>query len=292
MTIRSSAVLPFLQLLSLCVALLLSPVPGLYSDTALPDIATLVFLIGGLPHGAFDIHRVANRARLGRVQLATFLAVYVAMVVLALLLWRMAPSFVLALFLVTAIVHFSEDWPEIKEPLFRIALGFAPICAIGVAHPTEVDAIFSAMAGPVTADVITKIFVLVAPVTLLVSVVGLGVAARDIDWSRPVLFALLIGSLFVLPPLVGFAVFFCLFHTPRHFGAIQSELSGWTAKQFALVAFGISALAVALGVLLSPMALVGGIATAAAGFQLLAAVALPHQSVGLFEKLLSRQTRA
>ncbi len=292
MTFRSSAVLPFLQFVILFVALLLAAVPGLYSDTALPVIATLLFLIGGLPHGAFDIHRVANRARLGHGRLAIFLTIYVAMVVLALLLWRMAPSFVLILFLMTAIVHFAEDWPEIKEPLFRIALGFAPICAIGVAHPTEVEAIFSAMAGPMTADVITKSFVLFAPVTLLISIVGLGVAARGLDWSRSVLFALLIGSLFLLPPLVGFAVFFCLFHTPRHFGAIQNELSGWTVKQFALVAVGISALAVALGVLLAPMALIGGIATAAAGFQLLAAVALPHQSVGLFEKLLSRQTRA
>lgn len=292
MTFRSSAVLPFLQFVILFVALLLAAVPGLYSDTALPVIATLLFLIGGLPHGAFDIHRVANRARLGHGRLAIFLTIYVAMVVLALLLWRMAPSFVLILFLMTAIVHFAEDWPEIKEPLFRIALGFAPICAIGVAHPTEVEAIFSAMAGPMTADVITKSFVLFAPVTLLISIVGLGVAARGLDWSRSVLFALLIGSLFLLPPLVGFAVFFCLFHTPRHFGAIQNELSGWTVKQFALVAVGVSALAVALGVLLAPMALIGGIATAAAGFQLLAAVALPHQSVGLFEKLLSRQTRA
>ncbi len=291
MIIRSSAALPFVQLVSLCAALLMMIVPGLYSDDALPVIATLVFLVGGLPHGAFDIHRVAERARLSGARLATFLAIYVAMVVLALVLWRVAPAFILALFLITAIVHFAEDWPEIKEPLFRIALGFAPICAIGVAHPAEVEAIFSAMAGPVTADVITKSFVLFAPVTLLISVVGLGIAARDLDWTRPALFALLIGSLFVLPPLVGFAVFFCFFHTPRHFGAIQDELADWSIRQFAVVAFGISALAIALGVLLAPMAVAGGIATAAAGFQLLAAVALPHQSAGLFEKLLSRQAR-
>ncbi len=254
-------------------------------------VATVVFLAGGLPHGAFDIHRVMERAQLGRRSLVAFVALYVAILIFALVCWRIAPQVILPVFLLTAIVHFAEDWPEVEEPLFRAALGFAPLCAIGVGHPDTVASIFAAMSSEAAGLAVSRGFLLLAPVTILIAAVGLAVTARTINWHRPALFAGLIAALFVLPPLIGFALFFCAFHTPRHMIGIRRELSSHAPLRMVLIGAGLSGLAVLIGLAFVPQLLSGGVLSAAAGFQLLAALALPHQNAGWMERVLRRKKR-
>lgn len=242
-------------------------------------ITTLTFLLGGLPHGAFDIHLAARSARLGRARLALFTAMYVGLFALMLIGWAVLPSLTLVLFLLSAAVHFGADWPETDEPLFRIALGFAPICAIGVGHLSDVEALFAAMASPTTAVGVAALIVLVAPITLLVAAIALLVIARRSEGHRSVIFAALLASLFVLPPLIGFALFFCAFHTPQHLIALRAELSDWEKPRLIAVGGGVTCLALVIGTLALPLITSGGILTAASGFQLLAALAAPHQSM-------------
>ncbi len=264
-------------------------IPGWAASSALPVLATVIFLAGGLPHGAFDIHRVMERAQLGRRSLAVFVALYVAILLIALLAWRIAPQVILPVFLLTAIIHFAEDWPEVEEPLYRVALGFAPLCAIGVGHPEVVASIFAAMSSDAAGIAVSRGFLLLAPVTILVAAVGLAVTARTFGWHRPALFAGLIAVLFVLPPMVGFALFFCAFHTPRHIIGIRRELSHHGPLRLVLIGAGLSGLAVLIGLAFVPQLLSGGVFSAAAGFQLLAALALPHQNAGWMERMLDRR---
>lgn len=290
-SLASAAALPWLQAAALASALLFVSIPGWAASPALPVVATVVFLLGGLPHGAFDIHRVAERAQVGRRSLMMFVALYVAILIVALIGWRIAPQLILPVFLLTAIVHFSEDWPEVEEPLYRAALGFSPLCAIGVGHPDTVASIFSAMSSETAGLAVSRGFLLLAPVTLLVAAVGLAVTARTFNWHRPALFAGLIAVLFVLPPLIGFALFFCAFHTPRHMVGIRRELADHAPLRLLLIGAGLSGLAVLIGLMFVPRLLSGGVLSAAAAFQLLAALALPHQNAGWMERVLARRSR-
>ena len=90
-------------------------------------------------------------------------------------------------------------------------------------------------------------------------------------------FLLLLPGLALLPPLLGFLLFFCFYHTPRHMVDIRRSLEWIPSRTFVASGLAITLLALLLGAMLLPALLQGGVATAAGGFQLLAALAVPHQ---------------
>jgi Brp/Blh family beta-carotene 15,15'-monooxygenase len=276
------------EIAAIVLALALSSAAGAINSGAAAVIATLAFLVGGLPHGAFDIHLAARQAGVSRGRLIGFAAIYVALFAIMLAGWRYAPTITLPIFLITAIVHFSADWPETDEPIFRAALGFAPLCAIGIGHLDQVEAIFAAMSTPALALWATRTFILVAPVTLLIAGVALAVIAQRGAWQRPAVFAALLASLVVLPALIGFALFFCVFHTPRHLTEICCQLAHWPTARLIVVGAGMTGLALLLGGLALPPILAGGLMTAATGFQVLAALAMPHQCMEWILRSLGR----
>lgn len=276
------------ELGAIVLAFALSSAAGASDSGNVAVIATLAFLVGGLPHGAFDIHLAARQAGVSRARLIAFAAIYIALFAIMLAGWQLAPAITLPIFLVTAILHFSADWPETDEPIFRLALGCAPLCAIGIGHLGEVEAIFAAMATPDIALWATRIFILVAPVTLLIAAVALAVMANRGAWQRPVLFAALLASLAALPALIGFALFFCGFHTPRHLTEIRSQLAHWDKTRLIVVGAGMTGLALLLGGLALPVIIAGGLMTAATGFQVLAALAMPHQCMELILRRFGR----
>lgn len=274
-----------MQMIAVAAALAIGAVAQFLDYGHLQIAASFVFLLAGLPHGAFDIHLAARRANLGLVSLALFTALYLGLFAVMIAGWYFLPALTLAIFLATAVVHFSEDWSELKEALFRLALGFAPLCAIGIGHLDEVETIFAAMTSEATAGAIISAFVLIAPITLLIAGTALYVLTKDGNGPRSLAFALMLGSLFVVPPLIGFALFFCAFHTPRHLLAIRHDLSDWSIGLILAIGAVLTLLALLLGAVLLPYAFSGGFLSVATAFQLLAALAMPHQSVGLCLKL-------
>ncbi len=282
---RSAAGFPVVQMIAVGAALTAGAAAPFLDYGLLQIAASLVFLLGGLPHGAFDIHLAARRANLGRASLGLFTALYLGLFAAMIAGWYVAPALTLAVFLATAIVHFSEDWSELPEPLFRLALGFAPLCAIGIGHLDEVETIFAAMTGEAAARGFIGVFVLVAPITLLIAATALFVLVKDGDRQRSFAFAALLGTLFMVPPLIGFALFFCAFHTPRHLAAIRGDLADWPWGLMLGIGGALTLLALLLGAVLLPYAFSGGVPSVATAFQLLAALAMPHQSVGLCLRL-------
>lgn len=238
--------------------------------------ATIVFIGGGLPHGAYDIALLRRSVALGRSGIALAVGGYAAVALLMVLLWMTLPLVALVLFLAVASVHFGEDWQMLGEPLLRVAAGAAVIAAATIGHPAEVSALFVAMSDP-RAAVIAQIITAAAPVALLVTAVGIAAAWRDGSGQWAAAMALCFALLLVLPPVAGFALFFVFLHSPRHLAQTRAVLRDMTLERW-----------LGTGALLSGLAILGwwGVRSlapssfapifVAQAFQLLASVAVPH----------------
>lgn len=238
--------------------------------------AALVFIGGGLPHGAYDIALLRRSGTLGQSGFALAVAGYAATALLMVLLWMTVPLVALGLFLLVAAVHFGEDWQMLDEPLLRFAAGTAVIAAATIGHPADVSALFVAMSDP-RAGVIARILTATAPVALLVTAVGIATAWRDGSRRWATAMALCFALLLVLPPVAGFALFFVFLHSPRHLAQTRIVLRDMSLGRW-----------FATGALLSSLAILGWCALraiapsnfepiiVAQAFQLLASVAVPH----------------
>lgn len=239
--------------------------------------ATVVlFLGGGLPHGAYDIALLRRTVALGRSGVALAVGGYAAVAVLMALLWMSLPLVALVLFLAVAAVHFGEDWEMLDEPLLRFAAGAAVIGAITIGHRAEVSTLFVAMSDA-RASVIAQIITAAAPVTLLVTAVGIAVAWRDGSRHWVGAMALCLVLLMVLPPVAGFALFFVFLHSPLHLARTRIGLRDMAFAQWLMTGAVLSGgAAVGWWALhwLAPSGMDRNLVVQA--FQLLASVAVPH----------------
>lgn len=238
--------------------------------------ATVLFLAGGLPHGAYDIALLRRAVPLGRGRLLLAVGGYAGTAMLMALLWFHAPLAALLMFLLVAAVHFGEDWQMLDEPLLRVAAGIAVIAAPTIGHPAEVSALFVAMSDP-RAAILAQIVIAAAPVALLVTSVGIIMAWRDGSRAWAGAMALCLALLLTLPPVAGFTLFFVFLHSPRHLAQTRAVLWAMAPAQW-----------LGTGALLSGAAILGwwclqrlapsplDAPMAAQAFQLLAAVAVPH----------------
>lgn len=257
---------------------------------ALVAATAILFLLGGLPHGAYDIALLRRTVALGRSGVAMAVAGYAATAMLMAILWMNVPLVALVLFLAVAAVHFGEDWEMLDEPLLRFAAGAAVIAAPTIGHPADVSSLFVAMSDA-RASVVAQIITAAAPVTLLVTAVGIAVAWRDGGRHWAAAMALCLSLLIILPPVAGFALFFVFLHSPLHLAQTRVRLRDMAIARWLMT-----------GAVLSGGAIVGwwvlhrlapsGIDRnlAAQAFQLLASVAVPHLLLSRWlEKRLNRR---
>ena len=240
-------------------------------------LATIVFLGGGLPHGAYDIALLARTAAVGRRQLALAVVGYVGVAAAMLALWSTLPLGALTLFLAAAAVHFGEDWTMLDEPLLKVAAGTAIIAAPAIGHPVAVGQLFAAMADGSGGQSLARAMITVAPVALLVTGVGIAVAWRNgaREWATAM--AVAIGMLIVAPPVLGFTLFFVFLHSPRHLADARVRLPDLSRVRWLATGAALSA-AVIAGWLVCTMTLPAALTPdlTAQAFQLLGAVAVPH----------------
>lgn len=238
--------------------------------------ATIVFIGGGLPHGAYDIALLRRTVALGRVQVVLAIAGYLAVALGMALLWMTLPLVALIVFLAVAAVHFGEDWHKLDEPLLRVAAGAAIIAAPTLGHPADVARLFVALSDD-RAVLLTQLVTAAAPVTLLVTSVGIAIAWQDGSRQWAAAMALCLVLLIVAPPVAGFALFFVFLHSPRHLRQTRAQLGPMPRLRWLAIGAVVSGAAI-LGWCalqwLAPSAVDPNLTVQA--FRLLAAVAVPH----------------
>ena len=195
----------------------------------------LVLAIGAIAiavwHGAYD-HVQAKplmAQRLGRAWLPLFVTLYLVLAGAVVLGWWLFPAVSLVLFLAYSAWHFGTGIEFKPTSLASCATGFAlgavPIVAACRWQPLDVARLFALMLGDThqateRAAVLTDVLAAACwPVVLLAA--GGMVAAWIADQAarRAKLLIVLAAELVLFrqcSPLVGFAVYFCLWHTPEH----------------------------------------------------------------------------
>ena len=183
----------------------------------------------GLPHGALD---GAVAMHLGLVDkfstMARFVIIYVGLAGLVVGAWIIAPTLCLIVFLTISMLHFGAGDARHGEGALRFAetLAHGGLAIVGISqfHRSEADEIFYYLINQDTAMVWLAINVLT--VAVIVAIIAcVSQAAKDVKWSATALELLVLGIVYALvPPLLGFAIYFCLVHSARHFRRILSTI--------------------------------------------------------------------
>ena len=209
---------------------------------ALFSLAAVVFI--GLPHGAMD-GAVAMVSGYGKTrgQLIKFAVQYTLIAALVVLVWVLIPVFSLTMFMLYSLVHFGLGDASAKKPpppqkdqgqqpkaLFNIDIprivqiichGGLVVVVIPIAHLTEVQPIFKVLTGGIELAAFWSLLLAMVVIFVIAAVIYTLIALFEPHYRRRWLeCAGLAGVLVLLPPLTGFAFYFCCIHTPRHMARV------------------------------------------------------------------------
>jgi Brp/Blh family beta-carotene 15,15'-monooxygenase len=198
------------------VIALLTLTPTLLSPTAQLVGLSVVVALFGMPHGALDPW-IAEKIGLSRTrnESIAFNLIYLLIAVLVVVIWTVLPVLSLMIFLVISAWHFSGDWSHDMGRLPRLGVGMLLLLMPIGFHTENVALLFSYLSGD-GGQALARTLSL--PVWFLV--VAMLALAEWAAWRGQWLAGLeLLGLLalaYVAPPLVYFALYFCLLHSPRH----------------------------------------------------------------------------
>lgn len=189
---------------------------GVITDTPMMTaILALTLLIFGLPHGSFDLALLRRAGATGStVQL---ILLYVGCAAAMYVGWRIAPALALAAFLAMAVAHFAEDWDVCGSRFIATGVAAAIVAAPALLHGADLRALFTALTGDPGAAVFADVLMLVAPVAIAVALVGIGLLWQANRQGLAMSASCGLAAMLLLPPVLGFAIFFCLVHSPLQF---------------------------------------------------------------------------
>lgn len=257
------------------------------------SVACLMLLVFGLPHGTLDLELIKDRSRGPWTGLASLLVLYLGLAAAMLALWQVAPVLALGAFILTAAVHFSEDWEGTGSRFLELGMALGLLCAPTLIHREALSQIFIGLTGQAGAWIIADLMLLVTPVALVVAVVAVSAlwsSGRKVQAAGA---TLTLAAMVVLPPIVGFALYFCFFHSPRHFRESLFVLDwrgfarwGWVVVPLTLAAGGI-----ALGLFGLEIRAALPDRIMAASFMTLSILTVPHMLVPLIVAARARRER-
>jgi Brp/Blh family beta-carotene 15,15'-monooxygenase len=263
---------------------------------SVPDSATLplllLVLLLGLPHGAMDLF-ISKKQGLwtGAASFFWFHLAYLTLAAGTVLAFVAMPFVALLTFLLLSIWHFADDWEDVPK---AVRLGATSVIVLGptISHTEGVRDIFATLTG---VDIqlsgsLPYPFILVSAWLIAGSITAVVLSNR-----RAGLELLIIAGLSaVLPPLLFFAVYFTLLHSPRHLLRYESLVSRGRSRAALLLYTALAiVIVVGLGLLLDrAVPLRENDAIVRATFIGLAALTLPHMVLLEYERLSSVTQRS
>jgi Brp/Blh family beta-carotene 15,15'-monooxygenase len=220
--------------------------------------AIAAVLLIGVPHGGLDA-AVARRVGwpAGLLPWTLFHLVYLGLAAAVALLWWAYPLPSLTVFLLISALHFgSSDIRHIESPLARcawlplIAHGGLVVIAIPALQGAAVEPLFATLVGADnSAWLLNQIDRLLLPWAICLFGYCIYTLYQP-RWRGPLFgLLLLVVAAWWLPPLVSFALYFCLWHSRSHMlriwrsiNAEQRPRSAWEAVIYSLLAYAAAAI--------------------------------------------------
>ena len=207
---------------------------GMMTMTSLDLVALGAVVLIGLPHGALDGAIAMHLGYANRIlNFLKFIGLYVLMAGLVVGAWILMPALCLLGFLVISMLHFGAGDARHGTGWMRgaeiVAHGGLVVAGISQMHRPEVDIVFGYLVGGDTTFVWQGLDVMTAFVALAL-VVCIVQALWFRKWRGTAAELVLLAVLFAMvPPLVGFAFYFCCVHSARHiagvFGSLRRHMS-------------------------------------------------------------------
>ncbi len=194
---------------------------GMLEETgATIALLSTALLVIGMPHGSFDIALLQHRGPPGaspppRVLL---IALYLACAMAMYALWRVAPAWGLSVFLLMAGVHFAEDWRSCGSAFIALGIALALLSAPALLHAASLRGYFAILSNDAASRNLVDLLLLIAPAMLALAAVGVAMLWRAREHRLAIAAGCGVTAMLVLPPVHGFALFFCLVHSPIQFG--------------------------------------------------------------------------
>lgn len=271
-------------------ALLALQVGGVPLGGTTPTIAACAaILVFGLPHGALDLEIIKRERGTGRLAMGGLLILYVGLAAVMAAVWQLAPVAALAMFLIVAVVHFAEDWPELRSRFLAQGMAIALLAAPALLHVTELEQLFEMLSGSRDGALVANLLLLLAPTSVAVASVAVWTLWRAGARDQAVVGALMLVGMILLPPVVGFAFFFCLCHSPKHLGLALSRVARAPSAPRLIVLITLAALGIAAALFAGNVRDDLPAQVVAASFMTLSLLTVPHMIVPVVIEALAQR---
>jgi len=281
---------PRIMILALALALLAGLVGVPLASPGATAVACVALLVFGLPHGTLDLELIRARLSGPWTGMATLVALYLAFAAGMYAVWLVQPVLALAAFIAIAVAHFAEDWGA-GPPLLRAAPALALLAAPTLFHRAELDAIFIGLTNRADAGIVGAGLALLAPVAIGAAAWAMGRLWLRGERDLAIGALAAIAGMTILPPIVGFASYFCFFHSPRHFRHSLADLDWRGVRKWGWVVLPLTVAAGLLAATLFGLQVRTEIADRimAASFMTLSILTVPHMLVPLVINRLARR---
>lgn len=268
------------QLILTAAALALQTSGTLPNIVALTPVVCGLLLVFGLPHGTLDLE-LLRRSDADAPRLDALLVAYGACAVAMYTVWQLAPLVALLLFFVMAVEHFAEDWEAIGSRFVAYGTAVALIATPALRHRDDLAAIFATLTESSSAVHLGDLMLIVAPVTGVIALAGTAMLWQRGDRRRAVGLALALVAEALLPPVIGFALFFCFVHSPHQLREALRQLHRPARDAWWRVIVPLTLVAIALAAVIGVGAwrVSSDAAALRAGFITLSVLTLPHMVV-------------
>jgi Brp/Blh family beta-carotene 15,15'-monooxygenase len=203
---------------------------GLQAQPAWLFISLGAIVLLGVPHGSLDVLFALRAYQLNSLMAwVVFLMAYLLVAMGIILLWLLLPVWFFIGFLIFSALHFSDDLNTPNHMLIKLSYGAAVICLPSIVHGAALVGLYAVFVDASVAQrIVTVSQWLCYPILFLM---GLMLFNRQINIREKLDAYAVLAIMTLLPPILAFAVYFCLMHSARHlirshafFGQLNARL--------------------------------------------------------------------